>query len=98
MANVFMYFLVVCCALSVFGCGLYSQGSTQPPEPGQQSAIVFGQQMIKDLSTGMDKIISAAKTQIKDEGDYRVMKGEAYAPTAKNVMGDFTRFCRTLQG
>mgnify|MGYP001264803218 CR=1 FL=1 len=98
MANRWKALLAGWCLLSVGGCGLYGQGGPVSPDAENPSAIAYAQKMMKDLSTGLDKLISPALSKVKDEGEYRVFTGSAYAPTDRTVLENFARLCQTLQG
>ena len=80
--------------MSILGC---AHPRVQPAKDAR-SAIAFAQQVVTEMSTGLDKVRASAVATITDKGDYRVFTAELFPHdvTLAQLMDNFARFCTHL--
>jgi hypothetical protein len=79
--------------LALAGC--YGHSSVRP-DGQERSAIEYSKRMIKEMSTGMDRLLSPALASTKELNGFRLFSGHAYARTDKTVADNYTKFCGSL--
>lgn len=81
------------CLLVFTGC--YGHSSVRP-DGEERSAIEYSKRMIKEMSTGMDRLLSPALASTKELNGFRLFSGHAYAQTDRTVADNYAKFCSSL--
>jgi len=88
--------MVVWCLVSIWGCA----SAAVQPDPQEQSAIVFAQKVLTEMSQGLEKLRASLGTTIQDKGTYRIFTAHFFPRnvTIDNMMQNFTHFCTQIGG
>ena len=86
--------VVLWCLVSVWGCAHPLVQSAKE----EHSAIAFAQQVVTEMSTGLDKVRASVGATVTDKGDYRVFTAELFPHdvTLAQLMDNFARFCTQI--